>query len=393
MLKPILDAVGKSAEARDLAVALYDRLAPQDMSAHPAAAWAALARDALEFMRIRKPGTALIRVFNPRMEKHGWELPRSVVQIVNDDMPFLVDSVSNVLGEQGIGVHALIHPVVSVQRDASGKLQALGTGAAESVMHIEIDRLDGVDAKALAAKLTRVLDDVRASVEDWPRLRARMQQAAEQMLDRPGPVPTAVLEEAREFLRWAADDHFTFLGYREYRVEKRGKEEMLVAVDGSGLGLLRDEDASKPRPLKSMDAHQLQKSGVLEPLILSKTNARARVHRRGYMDYIGVVTFDAKGRPLAEKRFIGLFTSSAYNRRPWEIPVVRTRFERVMEGSGLPASGHSAKALRHILETLPRDELFQSTDAELLGLGSGVLGLQERVDSKLFIRRDRYGRF
>ena len=393
LLKPILDAAGKGDEVRDLAVALYDRLSPQDMAAHPAAAWAALARDALEFMRVRKPGQALIRVFNPGLKKHGWELPRSVVQIVNDDMPFLVDSVSNVLSEQGIGVHALIHPVLSVQRDKAGKLQALGKGDAESVMHIEIDRLDTADAKALEATLARVLGDVRASVEDWPQMRVRMEEAADQMLEAPGPVSAAVLEESREFLRWAADNHFTFLGYREYKVEKQGKEDMLVAVDGTGLGLLRDEDASKPRPLKSMDAHQLQKSGVLDPLILSKTNARARVHRRGYMDYIGVVTFDAKGRPLSEKRFIGLFTSSAYNRRPWEIPVVRTRFERVMEGSGLPASGHSAKALRHILETLPRDELFQSSDAELLGLGSGVLGLQERVDSKLFIRRDRYGRF
>jgi len=392
-LKPVLEAVGKDASARDFAAALFERLSPAEIAMHPAAHWAALARDALAFAGTRKPGRVSMRVFNPDMRKNGWEVPRSVLQIVNDDMPFLVDSVSIALGEQGIGVHALMHPVIAMSRDKSGKLLGVGEGTDESVMHIETDRLDNADAKALEKSIAGVLEDVRAGVRDWPRMREKMEDVAASLLDDPGPVPVPVLEEAREFLSWAADDHFTFLGYREYRVEKHGKEDMLVAVEGSGLGLLRDEDASKPRPLKSMDAHQVQQAGVLDPLILSKTNARSRVHRRGYMDYIGVISYDAKGKPLREQRFIGLFTSSAYNRRPWEIPVVRARFERVMEESRLPESGHSAKALRHILETLPRDELFQSSDAELLELGAGVLGLQERVDSKLFIRRDRYGRF
>ncbi len=393
VLKPVLDAVGKDPAAREFAATLFERLSPGELAMQSPAHWAALAKDALAFVSTRKPGRASIRVFSPDAKKNGWDMPRSVLLIVNDDMPFLVDSVSNALVEKGIGVHALIHPVMAISRDKSGRMTALGQGEDESVMHIEIDRLDSADAKALEKMVAGVLEDVRASVADWPKMREKMVAAAEGLLKHPGPVPVAALEEAREFLRWAADNHFTFLGYREYRVEKRGREDMLVAVDGSGLGLLRDEDASKPRPLKSMDAHQVQQAGVFDPLILSKTNARSHVHRRGYMDYIGVVTYDDKGRPLSEKRFIGLFTSSAYNRRPWEIPVVRARFDRVMNESGLPASGHSAKALRHILETLPRDELFQSSDAELLDLGSGVLGLQERVDSKLFIRRDRYGRF
>ncbi len=393
VLKPVLDAVGKDANTREFAAALFERLSPGEIAMHSPKHWAALAKDALAFVSTRKPGRASIRIFNPDAKKNGWDMPRSVLQIVNDDMPFLVDSVSNALVEKGIGVHALFHPVMAISRDKSGKMTALGKGENESVMHIEIDRLDSADAKSLEKMVAGVLDDVRASINDWPKMREKMEAAAEGLLANPGPVPVATLEEAREFLRWAADDHFTFLGYREYRVEKRGREDMLVAVDGTGLGLLRDEDASKPRPLKSMDAHQVQQAGVFDPLILSKTNARSHVHRRGYMDYIGVVSYDNKGRPLSEKRFIGLFTSSAYNRRPWEIPVVRARFDRVMNESGLPASGHSAKALRHILETLPRDELFQSSDAELLELGSGVLGLQERVDSKLFIRRDRYGRF
>ncbi|MGG6461370.1 NAD-glutamate dehydrogenase [Solilutibacter silvestris] len=364
-------------DERAFATALYAHQSPGEMQAQSAATWAAIASDALAFARKRKRGAAAVRVFNPTAKANGWESPRSVLQVANDDMPFLVDSITNALTERGIAVHTLLHPVLNN----------------ESFIHVEIDRLDAADAKDVERAITAVLADVRASVEDWPRMREKMEVAAEGLAKGKSPVSAEVLAESREFLRWAADNHFTFLGYREYKVEKRGGEDMLVAVDGSGLGLLRGKDSGKPRPLKSMDAHRVQQSGLLEPLILSKTNARASVHRRGYMDYIGVVEFDAKGKPVSEKRFIGLFTSSVYNHRPWDIPVVRSRYERVMKESGLPAQGHSAKALRHIMETLPRDELFQSTHGELLSLGNGVLGLQERVDSKLFLRRDRYGRF
>src|SRR3546814_8694707 len=142
-----------------------------------------------------------------------------------------------------------------------------------------------------------------------------------------------------------------------------------------------------------MAAHYMPQSGSVDALILTKTNARATVHGPGYMEYIGVLKFDAKGLPLAEQRFLGLYTSSAYSRRPWEIPLVRERHDYVMRKSGLNPNGHSGKALRHIIESLPRDELFQASEEELLRTASGILGLQERVRSKLFLRRDRYGRF
>src|SRR5690606_24047249 len=199
--------------------------------------------------------------------------------------------------------------------------------------------------------------------------------------------------EAQEFLRWAASDHFTFLGYREYDVVKKGGSELLCPVEASGLGLLRGKEKGKARDLKTLAAHYMPQSGSVDALILTKTNARATVHRPGYMDYIGVLKFDAKGMPVAEHRFLGLYTSSAYNRRPWEIPLVRQRHEHVMAASGLAPNSHSGKALRHILETLPRDELFQSTTEELQRTAMGILGLQERARTRLFLRRDRYGRF
>ena len=399
LLEPVFAAIRKIAgkarqdDAAAFAAAFYERMSPDEVLLHTPEAWAALANDFLDFARNRKPGVPSVRLFNPVLKQHGWETPRTVLQIVNDDMPFLVDSVTMALAERGVGVHVLGHPVVPMRRDRAGRLTAVGEGTPESLMHMEIDRLSAEEAAQVETAVRQVLGDVRGIVDDWAAMRERMVELADDVAERQMPVSEAGRREAQAFLRWAADDHFTFLGYREYEVVKKGRDEVLRAVEGSGLGLLRDKDVGKARPLKSLAAHGMPLSGSIDALILTKTNARASVHRNGYMDYIGVLSFDAKGKPIAEERFIGLYTSSAYNRRPWDIPIVRERFDHVMRESGLAAAGHSGKALKHILETLPRDELFQSSESELHRLATGILGLQERVRSKLFLRRDRYGRF
>ena len=392
-LKPILDAVAKrvgkagQAEAQAFAAAFYRRMDAEEFASRSAAGWAELAVDMLEFARSRKRGKANIRLFNPADAAH------TLLQIVNDDMPFLVDSVTMALAEEGVGVHVLGHPVIRMARDKAGKLVTVGEGAPESLMHLEIDRQPQAAMAAIKARIAGVLDDVRAIVADWEPMRDRMREVAEELASRKLPLTEEGRKEAQAFLRWAADDHFTFFGYREYKVGKQGKEDVLSAVPGSGLGLLRGDEGAAARPVKSLAAHAIPESGAVEALILTKTNARATVHRPGYMDYIGVLGYDAKGRATSEQRFLGLYTSSAYTRRPWDIPLVRERHAYVMAQSGLDASSHSGKALRHILETLPRDELFQSGEEELFRTCMGILGLQERVRSKLFLRRDRYGRY
>lgn len=398
-LGPIVEAMRKRlpkarhVEAEAFAQAFYKRMSGDELPQHPAEGWAALAADFLDFARDRKPGTALVRLFNPTLKAQGWESPHTVLQIANDDMPFLVDSVTMALADQGIGVHVLGHPVVTFQRDKAGKLVAVGQGVSESLMHLEIDRQTPEAMAAIKQALDVVLADVRAIVRDWAQMRDRMNAVADDLVGERMPVADEGKREAQAFLHWAADNHFTFLGYREYEVVKQGGQELLRAIKDSGLGLLRGKDAGKPRPLTSLAAHYMPQSGSVDALILTKTNARSTVHRPGYMDYIGVLSFDAEGRPVAEKRFLGLYTSSAYNRRPWDIPLVRQRHAYVMQRSGLAADSHSGKTLRHVLETLPRDELFQSSEEELFKTASGILGLQERVRSKLFLRRDRYGRY
>ena len=399
LLDPIFDAVrrraGKAApqDAGAFAQAFYRRMTEEEVALHSADGWAALAADLFAFASRRKPGTANVRLFNPALQTHGWESPHTVLQIVNDDMPFLVDSVTMTLAEQGIGVHVLGHPVVSIARDRAGRVTAVGEGEVESVMHLEIDRQTPEDNARIEALVRRVLDDVRVIVADWPQMRDRMLEVAADLSSRPIPVSDASRDEAQEFLRWAASDHFTFFGYREYKVRRKGGDARLEPVEDSGLGLLRTPGAVKSRPVSELGADALRREGLIDALILTKTSARSTVHRPGYMDYIGILRYDADGNVTGEQRFVGLYTSSAYTRRPWDIPLVRERFEHVMTASGLKPTGHSGKALRHLLETLPRDELFQSTPDELYRLGTGILGLQERVRSRLFMRKDRYGRF
>src|SRR5690554_6250659 len=398
LLDPVLAAmrrrVGKAGgdDATAFATAFYQRMGDDEIGLHEADGWAALAADFLAFLGRRKPGTASVRLFNPTQATHGWETQHTVLQIANDDMPFLVDLVTMALAELGVGVHVLGHPVVALERDRAGKLKGVGAGTPESLIHMEIDRQAPEGCARIEAAVRGVLEDVRLIVDDWVEMRTCMEQVSDGLGDAVLPVSDAERAEIRAFLRWAADNHFTFFGYREYEVVKKGRDEVLQAVDGSGLGLLRGRDVGKPRLLSTVGAQRTDRT--IEPLILTKTNARSTIHRPGYMDYIGVLGFDRSGkRAISEKRFLGLYTSGAYNRRPWDIPIVRDRHEQVMGASGLADTGHSGKALKHILESLPRDELFQASSGELQRVASGILGLQERVRSRLFLRRDHYGRF
>ncbi len=382
------------ADTLAFAQAFYARLPDEELALRSAEAWAAIAVSNRGFADQRDAGQAKIRVFNPAASD-GFNGGHSVVQIVNDDMSFLVDSVGMALAKHGLASHGIVHPVFPVTRDAHGKLLEVGDGVPESLIHLEVDRqASEEDMQALQASIATALADVRAAFADWEQMRGTMLQIASDLDSRQMPATSETRAEAQEFLRWAADNHFTFLGYREYVVADHDGIRSLEAVSGSGLGVMRGKEASaRPRPLAGLAAADLPPGATLDPLILTKTNARSTVHRPGYMDYIGVLKFDADGRAVAEQRFLGLYTSSAYNRRPWEIPLVRQRHEAVMVASGLGENSHSGKTLRHILETLPRDELFQSSVEELTRTCMGILGLQERARTRLFLRRDRHGRY
>jgi glutamate dehydrogenase len=378
-------------EAQIFISAFFSRIASSDVELHTPTEWATVVAGLIDFMQQRPPGRASVRITG------AGNAARSAIEIVTDDMPFLVDTVSMVISTHS-PIHAVIHPVVKVARDASGQLQRIGDehGQSESVMHLELDNVesDAATQEKLKSQIEAALEDVRVSVRDWSAMRDKALSIANDLPNRKLPLDAASVQEAGEFLRWLANDNFTFLGYREYEVTQADGDEVLRSMEGSGLGILHKSERSvAPRSLRTLAASELPQSGATDAIILTKTNARSHVHRAGNMDYVGVLRFDEKGRPTSEQRFLGLFTSNAYMTRPQDVPLVRQRVEAVLARSGLKRDSYSGKSLRHILETLPQEELFQSGEEELFTTATGILELQQRARARLFVRRDRYDRF
>ncbi|MDI9888966.1 NAD-glutamate dehydrogenase [Streptomyces sp. HNM0645] len=361
----------------------------------------------------RPQGTANVRVHTPTVEENGWTSSHSVVEVVTDDMPFLVDSVTNELSRQGRGIHVVIHPQIVVRRDVTGKmievLSGEPNGAAlphdafvESWIHVEIDReTDRADLKQITADLLRVLSDVREAVEDWEKMREAALRISEELPQEPipGDLREEEVDEARELLRWLSDDHFTFLGYREYNLVDG---DALSAVPGTGLGILRSDphhtgDDAHGHPVSPsfnrLPADARAKAREHKLLILTKANSRATVHRPSYLDYVGVKKFDAEGNVIGERRFLGLFSSAAYTESVRRVPVIRRKVAEVLDGAGFSPHSHDGRDLLQILETYPRDELFQTPVDELRSIVTSVLYLQERRRLRLYLRQEEYGRY
>ncbi|HWD76355.1 MAG TPA: NAD-glutamate dehydrogenase [Solirubrobacteraceae bacterium] len=348
--------------------------------------------------RTRGPGETKVRVYNPDPERDGWASPYTVLDIVSDDMPFIVDSVTMELSRLGFGIELIIHPVMRVARDGDGDLVEVvepGRAAlnclAESVIHVEVVREGDPERLAvLQAGIELVLEEIRAAVEDWAPMRARATALATELRRQAPPTDPHELAEAREFLTWLADDHFTFLGYREYELRDEGDTAELAFVEGSGMGILR---GAARVPVKRLDDKRLELARSPHPLVLTKSNSRATVHRPSYLDYVGVKRFAPDGRVVGECRFVGLYTTSSYKTSPREIPLLRDKVEGVLTHAAFPPDSHDAKGLIDIMESLPRDLLLQIDADDLFEIAIGILGLGERQRVRLFVTRDQLDRF
>lgn len=369
---------------------------PQDLFGAAYAHW--------RFAQDRAPGKPAIRIYNPSAQRDGWKSTHTVCQMVNDDMPFLVDSLSMALSRHGLDIHLTIHPIIGVIRGKDRHIRevtaassdAAGKAQLESFLHLEIDRqTDAALLAQLEAEIASAMADVQAAVGDWRAMRDKAGQIAAG-LDHAADLPLerGEIEEGADFLRWLTKNHFTFLGYREYDLVREDDEDVLCIVGGSGLGILRDPGSDKvSKSFLVLPKDVRRRARAKELLIITKANSVATVHRPGYLDYIGVKRFNADGEVIGECRFLGLFTSTAYSLTARDVPVLRHKVDTVLKRSGLPPASHGGKALLHILETFPRDELFQSSVGDLYETATGVLQLQERQRVKLFIRRDAFGRF
>ena len=348
--------------------------------------------------RRRPPGFRKLRVYNPSLEEHGWQSTHTIIEIVTDDMPFLVDSVSMALNRHGFTVHLIVHPIMRLERDAEGNLLAVHdpdapAGGLESIIHAEVNRESDAQAlERLKEDLHRVLDDVRTAVEDWPRMCAALSQASQELSVHP-PVHPAV-HECLAFLDWLAKNNFVLLGYRNHRLIRSDGAEELAVEAGSGLGLLRERMAPAiSRSFAELPAEVKRLALDPYPLIVTKSSSRSTVHRPGYLDYIGVKRFDDTGEVIGEHRFLGLYASSAYQSDPKAIPLLRHKIDRVIARSGLLPGSYSGRALLYILNSYPRDELFQIGEQQLLEFAMQIMHLQERQRVRLFVREDPYGRF
>ncbi|MFJ7331298.1 NAD-glutamate dehydrogenase [Streptomyces cyaneofuscatus] len=394
----------------------YLHTAPEDLGGRDPVDVYGAAASHYRLAENRPQGTANVRVHTPTVEENGWTCSHSVVEVVTDDMPFLVDSVTNELSRQGRGIHVVIHPQVTVRRDVTGKLIEVLSGGpgtpkpgvkaelphdalVESWIHVEIDReTDRADLQQITADLRRVLSDVRETVEDWGKMRDAALRIADDLPGEPlDDLADEEVEEARELLRWLAADHFTFLGYREYELKD---SDALAAVPGTGLGILRSDpqhSESEDHPVSPsfdrLPADARAKAREHKLLVLTKANSRATVHRPSYLDYVGVKKFDAKGNVVGERRFLGLFSSAAYTESVRRVPVIRRKVAEVVEGAGFSYNSHDGRDLLQILETYPRDELFQTPVDQLRAVVTSVLYLQERRRLRLYLRQDEYGRY
>ncbi len=392
-------ATGQRATIEELVRRYFDQVDPEDLSLRQPADLYGAALSHWSFARKRESGRAKVRVFNPTVEEHGWQSTHTIVEIVNDDMPFLVDSVTMEANRHGLTLHLIIHPVLAVVRDGGGTLTQLapaGTDARrESFIHVEIDRTsDPARLEALVADIGRVLSDVRMAVEDWKPMQARIPVILAELEERAPPILPEELTEGKAFLRWLAENHFTILGYRCHDLVTQGGEDVLRIVPGSSLGILREAQSKDvAASFAALPPEVRAYARVPELLIITKANARSTVHRPGYLDYIGVKRFDGKGEVCGEHRFLGLYTSAAYSAKPADVPLLRHKTANVVSRAGLAPGSHAGKALLNILETYPRDELFQTSEDDLLSTVVGILHLGERQRFRLFVRRDPFGRF
>lgn len=353
----------------------------------------------------RLPQETKIRIYNPDFERHGWQSTHTVVEVITDDKPFIVDSLRMVINRMGLASHLIIHMGgIQVKRGKNHRVCELlprKNGANikgvlnEAPIFMEIDRqTDPKILDELHKNFEKVLEDDRVVFEDWGKMRAEVREAAKKLDKLPANINKEEVEETKLFLQWIEDHHFTFLGMRDYELVTKGKQTFLQAIPGTGLGVLRENlNKSVEKNISSM-THQAQEL-TMSPriLLMLKTNTLASIHRDAYTDYIGIKRFNAKGEVIGERRIIGLYTSAAYHTNPRHIPFLRHKVALIMEHSKLNPFSHSGKVLMNIIETLPRDDLIQGGIIDLLEICMGIFYMQERKRIRMFARMDVYKRF
>jgi glutamate dehydrogenase len=397
-------AAGAAPGIADLIRLYYRYVPPEEVIDFVPADLVGAVRAHLELAKQRVPGRPVVRAINPTAEVDGWTTPATVIQVVTDDMPYLVESVSAELVRSGVQVQRVVHPIVVVRRDVAGAMREVlptadpgeppADALVESWMYIEIDLItDGDRSREIATGLYSVLNDVREVVEDSDKMASQALALVDELTHSPPRLEGSEIEDGIALLKWLAEGHFTFLGYRRYEVVRgEGDEDpALRGVLATGLGVLRQDSLAA----RSLTAGPDTVANALSPklLVLTEASAPSTVHRSVYPYYVGVKTFDESGQATGEHRFLGVFTISAHHENVLDIPVVSRRVREVIHRAGFPLESYSGQRMLEVIQNWPRAELFSSTAESLYSTATGVIALADRRRLRLFLRRDQFGRF
>ncbi len=381
----------------------YSSIADEELAEHPLEDLYASVLLQWQTMAQRSVSDISCRIENPTLKTHGWQSPHTIITLCQTDRPFLVDSMLVALARLGIHVHFLVHcGCLPVQRDAAGKLvqvfaktdQVPKEAVAEAVIYVEIDRQVD-DPKVIAAlqqKLIEIMQDVKVATNDYPAMRERLASEIQRLRSNPAKIDATMLDEYLEFLSWIDNDHFTFLGQADVVLPAKGSKEPMHFKPGSGLGLFRHQHWLDAKDFA--DGFLVARDQIFssQPILVSKSALESTVHRGVKLDVISIKQFD-QGKVVGETRFIGLYTSAAYHSDVMNIPMLRHKAERVIQRSGYSLKGHDGKTLLNVLDTFPRDELFQIGDDELFDTAIRIMQIQERNKVRFFIRKETFGRY
>ncbi len=392
----------KAPSAQALLEHLIARAPGEDLAAYDDPAIRKTAEIAYSALKRHRKGDSLVVIDRESgVVRQGRKA--TAITVINDNMPFLFDSVMGEIGELGVEPFLVIHPVLQVTHGKSGVTAILDDGPSAksdadrvSMIHVQVPQMTEARAEALQAALAKVLSDVRVAVADWKPMRARLDQAIATYRYTDLPMKKDAVDEAVAFLEWLRNDNFTFLGMRDYHYSGNEKTGTLERSDAPGLGILADPNTLVLRSGTEAVITTPEIRAFLngpDPLIVTKANTKSKVHRRIYLDYVGVKTFDAKGKLDGELRIVGMFTSTAYTRSVSSIPYLRSKAQAVIDKSGFDPADHSGKALINVIESYPRDELFQIDVPTLRRFSSAILALGERPRVRVLPRVDRFDRF
>lgn len=374
-------------------------------------AYAQMMQQSFEFLQKRAKNQSKLMIYSPQdlgIKAKAVSLddgaPVSVIEMLNDDMPFLLDSLLLELQSRKVKVHHVFHPVLTVKRDGKGQLREVLSPISQGRDGVKLESYISVHVEQLGADMQAELQDVllnmmkrvQTVVQDWLSMRNRLSNVAAGLSTDMPRVPVDRLAESIQFLRWTLDDNFTFLGMREYELKGQGARSKLIPKKGTGLGLLRDPNMKvlrRGKALANMTAEVRKFFFSSDPIIITKTNTKSDIHRRAYMDYVGVKLYDEKGNLTGELRIVGLFTSSAYSSKVTSVPVLRQKLDYVLDNSGFSRESHAGKALTNIIETFPRDELFQISNELLGGYCKEIATLDHSPRVMVLKRIDEFDRF